>query len=213
MLHVTLKVLLDKAGDVETLGYTWRLIPLWYAQSEDGVGICPKNTWLLEVRHCNNMEKRQWLVFGELLQSYLLSLIGELVFLQILDPVKLANWSVTHVDWSEGKWHPKSYEKRDVTKDTFARIQASEHFQTRACQPIYFINGLFVVLISDIHFQGKLSVRACMGASRRRVKFSSKRLWPRWNDDNILLILTAYIFGMIYCRQLTSMCMLAVMDG
>lgn len=33
----------------------------------------------------------------------------------MLDPVGIANWSVTHVDWSEGKWHPKSYKAQDVT--------------------------------------------------------------------------------------------------
>lgn len=33
----------------------------------------------------------------------------------MLDPVGIANWSVTHVDWSEGKWHPKSYKAEDVS--------------------------------------------------------------------------------------------------
>eukprot|EP00252_Welwitschia_mirabilis_P010174 TRINITY_DN23347_c0_g1_i1.p1 TRINITY_DN23347_c0_g1~~TRINITY_DN23347_c0_g1_i1.p1 ORF type:complete len:334 (-),score=36.86 TRINITY_DN23347_c0_g1_i1:231-1232(-) len=28
-------------------------------------------------------------------------------YLHLLDPSGIANWSVTHVDWSEGKWHPK----------------------------------------------------------------------------------------------------------
>ncbi|KAJ6854077.1 uncharacterized protein M6B38_100925 [Iris pallida] len=33
----------------------------------------------------------------------------------MVDPGGIANWSVTHVDWSEGKWHPKSYKAEDVT--------------------------------------------------------------------------------------------------
>ncbi|CAK9867077.1 unnamed protein product [Sphagnum jensenii] len=45
-------------------------------------------------------------------------------FLHIMDPSNLANWTVTHVDWSERKWHPKSYTIGDVTETTFAAIQA-----------------------------------------------------------------------------------------
>ncbi|KAM0036675.1 putative glycosyl transferase, family 14 [Helianthus debilis subsp. tardiflorus] len=30
-------------------------------------------------------------------------------FFHMFDPSGIANWSVTHVDWSERKWHPKSY--------------------------------------------------------------------------------------------------------
>jgi hypothetical protein len=41
-----------------------------------------------------------------------------------MDPSNLANWTVTHVDWSERKWHPKSYTIGDVTETTFAAIQA-----------------------------------------------------------------------------------------
>ncbi|KAF7010755.1 hypothetical protein CFC21_025123 [Triticum aestivum] len=33
----------------------------------------------------------------------------------MMDPNGIANWSVTHVDWSEGKWHPKAYRAQDVT--------------------------------------------------------------------------------------------------
>ncbi|KAF3452720.1 hypothetical protein FNV43_RR03153 [Rhamnella rubrinervis] len=36
-------------------------------------------------------------------------------FFQLIDPGGIANWSVTHVDWSERKWHPKSYKANDVT--------------------------------------------------------------------------------------------------
>nr|AFK47927.1 unknown [Lotus japonicus] len=36
-------------------------------------------------------------------------------FFKIVDPGGIANWSVTHVDWSERKWHPKSYKAQDVT--------------------------------------------------------------------------------------------------
>ncbi|KAL4397614.1 hypothetical protein AHAS_Ahas01G0209500 [Arachis hypogaea] len=43
-------------------------------------------------------------------------------FFQIVDPGGIANWSVTHVDWSERKWHPKSYREHDVTYELLRNI-------------------------------------------------------------------------------------------
>ncbi|XP_042031693.1 glycosyltransferase BC10-like [Salvia splendens] len=43
-------------------------------------------------------------------------------FFYMFDPVGVANWSVTHVDWSEGKWHPKSYRALDVTYELMRNI-------------------------------------------------------------------------------------------
>ncbi|KAM7268594.1 hypothetical protein ACFE04_010760 [Oxalis oulophora] len=40
----------------------------------------------------------------------------------MIDPSGIANWSVTHVDWSEGKWHPRSYRAKDVTYETLKDI-------------------------------------------------------------------------------------------
>ncbi|KQK16967.1 hypothetical protein BRADI_1g31680v3 [Brachypodium distachyon] len=42
----------------------------------------------------------------------------------MVDPGGIANWSVTHVDWSEGKWHPRSYRAEDVTYDLLKNITA-----------------------------------------------------------------------------------------
>lgn len=41
---------------------------------------------------------------------------------QMIDPTGIANWSVTHVDWSEGKWHPKAYRAKDVTFELLKNI-------------------------------------------------------------------------------------------
>ncbi|KAK9269585.1 hypothetical protein L1049_001361 [Liquidambar formosana] len=43
-------------------------------------------------------------------------------FFSMVDPCGIANWSVTHVDWSEGKWHPKSYRAQDVTYELLKNI-------------------------------------------------------------------------------------------
>ncbi|CAA7406572.1 unnamed protein product [Spirodela intermedia] len=44
----------------------------------------------------------------------------------MVDPHGIANWSVTHVDWSEGKWHPKAYRDQDATYDLFKNITSIE---------------------------------------------------------------------------------------
>lgn len=41
---------------------------------------------------------------------------------QMIDPGGIANRSVTHVDWSERKWHPKSYKRSDVSYDLLKNI-------------------------------------------------------------------------------------------
>ncbi|OIW19408.1 hypothetical protein TanjilG_09428 [Lupinus angustifolius] len=43
-------------------------------------------------------------------------------FFHMVDPGGIANWSVTHVDWSERKWHPKSYGSQDVTYELIKNI-------------------------------------------------------------------------------------------
>ncbi|XP_071742107.1 glycosyltransferase BC10-like [Rutidosis leptorrhynchoides] len=43
-------------------------------------------------------------------------------FFHMLDPKGIANWSVTHVDWSEGKWHPKSYRAQDISPQLIKNI-------------------------------------------------------------------------------------------
>ncbi|KAJ1378225.1 Glycosyl transferase, family 14, partial [Sesbania bispinosa] len=43
-------------------------------------------------------------------------------FFKIVDPGGIANWSITHVDWSERKWHPKSYKAQDVTDELLKNI-------------------------------------------------------------------------------------------
>ncbi|XVE79961.1 hypothetical protein DITRI_Ditri14bG0099400 [Diplodiscus trichospermus] len=45
-------------------------------------------------------------------------------FFHIIDPGGMANWSVTHVDWSEGKWHPKLYRAQDVTNELLKNISS-----------------------------------------------------------------------------------------
>nr|XP_011467214.1 PREDICTED: uncharacterized protein LOC101308308 isoform X1 [Fragaria vesca subsp. vesca]XP_011467215.1 PREDICTED: uncharacterized protein LOC101308308 isoform X1 [Fragaria vesca subsp. vesca]XP_011467216.1 PREDICTED: uncharacterized protein LOC101308308 isoform X1 [Fragaria vesca subsp. vesca]XP_011467217.1 PREDICTED: uncharacterized protein LOC101308308 isoform X1 [Fragaria vesca subsp. vesca] len=43
-------------------------------------------------------------------------------FFRMKDPAGLANWSVTFVDWSEGKWHPRAFRTQDVSYDLLRNI-------------------------------------------------------------------------------------------
>ncbi|KAI3865808.1 hypothetical protein MKX03_015900 [Papaver bracteatum] len=52
-------------------------------------------------------------------------------FFNMMDPGGIANRSVTHVDWSERKWHPKAYQAQDVTNEILKNITSideSLHF-------------------------------------------------------------------------------------
>ncbi|RRT74216.1 hypothetical protein B296_00032569 [Ensete ventricosum] len=48
--------------------------------------------------------------------------MGYFCIIQMVHPIGTANWSVTHVDWSEGKWHPKAYRAQDVTYELLKNI-------------------------------------------------------------------------------------------
>ncbi|KAK4783384.1 hypothetical protein SAY86_007758 [Trapa natans] len=43
-------------------------------------------------------------------------------FFNMVDPDGIAAWSVTHVDWSERKWHPKSYIAQDISYELLKNI-------------------------------------------------------------------------------------------
>ncbi|XP_019058143.1 PREDICTED: uncharacterized protein LOC104814660 isoform X2 [Tarenaya hassleriana] len=43
-------------------------------------------------------------------------------FFHMLDPGGISNWTVTHVDWSERKWHPKTYMPEDITHELLKDI-------------------------------------------------------------------------------------------
>ncbi|WZZ70009.1 hypothetical protein YC2023_081379 [Brassica napus] len=40
----------------------------------------------------------------------------------MLDPGGIANWTLTYVDWSEKKWHPKTYMPEDITHELLMNL-------------------------------------------------------------------------------------------
>jgi hypothetical protein len=45
-------------------------------------------------------------------------------FFYMLDPTGIANWTVTYVDWSERKWHPRKYMPEDITLELIKNISS-----------------------------------------------------------------------------------------
>ncbi|XP_039051425.1 glycosyltransferase BC10-like isoform X3 [Hibiscus syriacus] len=46
-------------------------------------------------------------------------------FFNMIDPSGIANRSVTYVDWSEGKWHPRSFRAQDITFEFLKNLAIS----------------------------------------------------------------------------------------
>ncbi|CAN7047716.1 hypothetical protein IGI04_025942 [Brassica rapa subsp. trilocularis] len=42
----------------------------------------------------------------------------------ILDPGGIVNWTLTYVDWSEKKWHPKTYMPEDITHELLKNLMS-----------------------------------------------------------------------------------------
>ena len=40
----------------------------------------------------------------------------------MLDPGGIANWTLTYVDWSEKKWHLKTYMPEDITHELLKNL-------------------------------------------------------------------------------------------
>lgn len=56
----------------------------------------------------------------------------------MLDPGGIANWSITYVDWSEGKWHPRSFRARDITYQVMKNIAVCDKFYSFPSDVCYF---------------------------------------------------------------------------
>lgn len=52
--------------------------------------------------------------------------------MQMVDPTGISNWSVTHDDWSEGKWHPKVYRAVDTSFELLKNISVSSDILVHA---------------------------------------------------------------------------------
>lgn len=74
---------------------------------------------------------------GYLFAVWFHNFISEFLSFQMVDPGGIANWSITHVDWSEGKWHPKAYRAQDVSYELLKNITV--------CYLPYFLHSFIKV--------------------------------------------------------------------
>lgn len=80
-------------------------------------------------------------------------------FFNMLDPGGIANWSVTYVDWSEGKWHPRSFRARDITYKLMKKIAYIDE------SPHYTSDAKRTVVITPCELNG--SKRSCYLFARK----------------------------------------------
>lgn len=74
----------------------------------------------------------------------------------MFDPSGIANWSVTHVDWSERKWHPKSYRAQDVTFELLRNITVWFCFGI-----FFFFHKMLFALNHSFFLIAILSIECC----------------------------------------------------
>ncbi|KAL8096760.1 glycosyltransferase BC10-like [Apium graveolens] len=96
-------------------------------------------------------------------------------FFHMLDPVGIANWSVTHVDWSEGKWHPKSYKAEDVSMEIVKNITS---------------------LTENVHVTSdkskEIQIRPCLWNGERRPCYLFARKFLPETLDKMMLVFSNY---------------------
>ncbi|KAH9604747.1 hypothetical protein KSS87_014486 [Heliosperma pusillum] len=60
----------------------------------------------------------------------------------MIDPGAMSNWSVTHVDWSEHKWHPKSYRSQDVSYELLQNLTSIDEYMHETSNSWVRINAV-----------------------------------------------------------------------
>ncbi|KAM7481326.1 hypothetical protein LguiB_005909 [Lonicera macranthoides] len=96
-------------------------------------------------------------------------------FFHMLDPTGISNWSVTNVDWSEGKWHPKSYKAQDVTLELMKNI-------TSISESVH--------VTSDE--KKEIQIRPCLWNGMRRPCYLFARKFLPETLDNLMLLYSNY---------------------
>ncbi|XP_059637545.1 glycosyltransferase BC10-like [Cornus florida] len=96
-------------------------------------------------------------------------------FFHMFDPTGISNWSVTHVDWSEGKWHPKSYRAQDVTYELIENITSID---------------VSVHVTSDA--RREIQIKPCLWNGLKRPCYLFARKFLPDALDNLMLIFSNY---------------------
>jgi hypothetical protein len=105
---------------------------------EEGRNCYADEHYLPTLFHVSNSVHND-LFYLNLSLSLLSSEIRDHIYInQMMDPAGIANWSVTYVDWSEGKWHPRSFRAKDVTYERLKNMTV--------CVPFLYIMSLLMTI-------------------------------------------------------------------
>ncbi|XP_062223937.1 glycosyltransferase BC10-like [Phragmites australis] len=96
----------------------------------------------------------------------------------MVDPAGIANWSVTHVDWSEGKWHPRSYRAADVTFELLKNLMS--------------VNENFHITSDD---KKVVTMTPCMwNGTKRPCYLFARKFYPE-AQNNLLKLFSSYTYA------------------
>lgn len=126
-------------------GYGWSKLLFWWT--------LPAH--LFQCEHLSHVTL--WLQFF-VFQCSKFKLKGASICFQMHDPQGVSNWSVTHVDWSEAKWHPKSYRAQDISYELLKNITVWLCFSLFCINP-YFQFITWYCRYSVLDIDPKLAIR------------------------------------------------------
>ncbi|CAL9780377.1 unnamed protein product [Musa acuminata subsp. burmannicoides] len=102
----------------------------------------------------------------------------------MVDPIGIANWSMTHVDWSEGKWHPKEYRVEDVTFELLKNISSiDESYHVTSDEKINLLE-LKVVTVKPCLWNGMK--RLCYLFARKFYPEALHNLMQLFSNDTLI---------------------------
>lgn len=93
--------------------------------------------------------------------------ICRLFFFQMIDPMGISNWSVTYVDWSERRWHPKTYGANEISLEFMKNVTV--------CFKIQFLENCH-----SQHLNILLSFLACAVRGHECTRHQRGRGMPLW---------------------------------
>ncbi|KAF8407338.1 hypothetical protein HHK36_006465 [Tetracentron sinense] len=112
----------------------------------------------------------------------------------MIDPSGIANWSVTHVDWSEGKWHPKAYRALDVSYELLNNITSIDYslHVTSDEKVCITISDLKLVFGSHVLLQKEVQIKPCLWNGLRRPCYLFARKFYPEALNNLMHLFSNY---------------------
>jgi hypothetical protein len=69
-------------------------------------------------------------------------------FFNMIDPMGISNWSVTFVDWSERRWHPKTYGGNEISLEFMKNVTVC--FKTQSFRKMSQSTSYYTFLFSRL---------------------------------------------------------------